>query len=283
MREGSLIGPVIIAIGLVIAAISFALVGAVMDSAKGTTELRVERLEGELAEVRNELATVAERARRAEADVKRILDDIAREASRATLVPSQPVPQLVPSTDHEEVEEMTEVLTLNREKFNTGIEQPTNRIMLELLGRPRKNMSQDCKSVTDPRLAALLETREIGPLRVTMIRPALESLERIAAKLKANEPDIFRSLGTAGALCARYVRGSTRSISNHSWGTAIDIKLQGSLDGFGDGGTQFGLLLVAEYFNEEGWYWGATYNREDSMHFEVGVEKLREWAAAGKL
>ena len=283
MRQGSLIGPIIIAIGLVIAAISFALVGAVMDSAKGTTELRVERLEGELAEVRDELESVSERARRAEADVKRILEDFAREASRATVVPSQPVPQLDPSTDHEEVEEMTEVLTLNRDKFNEGIQQPNNRIMLEILGRPRKNLSQDCKSVTDPQLAALLETRDVGPLRVTMIRPAIESLERIVAKLKANEPDIYRALGTAGALCARFVRGSTRSISNHSWGTAIDIKLEGRLDGFGDGGTQFGLLLVAEYFNEEGWYWGATYNREDSMHFEVGVEKLREWAAAGKL
>ena len=79
------------------------------------------------------------------------------------------------------------------------------------------------------------------------------------------------------------MRGSTRSISNHSWGTAIDIKLQNRLDGFGDGGTQFGLLILAELFNEEGWYWGATYNREDSMHFEVGVETLRAWALAGSL
>ena len=48
-------------------------------------------------------------------------------------------------------------------------------------------------------------------------------------------------------------------------------------------GTQFGLLLLAELFNEEGWFWGAAYNREDSMHFEVGVETLRKWQAEGKL
>ncbi|MDA8587344.1 M15 family metallopeptidase, partial [Rhodobacteraceae bacterium] len=146
-----------------------------------------------------------------------------------------------------------------------------------------QNLSQDCKSITNPDISSLLETRQVGPIRVTLIRPAIESLERIMAKLERTEPEIFNAIGTAGAICARFVRGSTRSISNHSWGTAIDIKLQNKLDGFGDGGTQFGLLLVAELFNEEGWFWGATYSREDSMHFEVGVEKLREWTAAGKL
>ena len=88
-----------------------------------------------------------------------------------------------------------------------------------------------------------------------------------------------------GAPCAAAVlaRSSRSAVSNHSWGTAIDVKLQGQLDGFGDGGTQFGLLLLAELFNEEGWYWGAGYRREDSMHFEVGVETLRKWQAEGLL
>ena len=47
--------------------------------------------------------------------------------------------------------------------------------------------------------------------------------------------------------------------------------------------TQFGLLILAEYFNDEGWYWGAAYNREDSMHFEVGEETLRAWLAEWRL
>jgi hypothetical protein len=81
----------------------------------------------------------------------------------------------------------------------------------------------------------------------------------------------------------RLIRGSRSSISNHSFATAIDLKLEGKLDGFGDGGTQFGLLIVAELFNEEGWFWGATYRREDSMHFEVGEETLRAWVQEGKI
>ena len=113
--------------------------------------------------------------------------------------------------------------------------------------------------------------------------PALDSLERIFNTLQATEPDIYAALGTAGGLCVRLIRGSSSSISNHSFGTAIDVKLQGELDGFGDGGTQFGLLLLAELFNSEGWYWGATYRREDSMHFEVGEETLKRWRAEGQL
>ena len=283
MREGTLIGPVIIAIGIVVAAISFALVGAVMDQAKGATELRVERLETDIDEMKIALEAATERARRTDAEVQRLLGDIARQASQVPVAAPIVANTLDPATDHVEVEEMTEVMNLNRSRFNTGITQPNNRVMLEVLGRPRQNLSQDCNSITNPKLKSLLETRQVGPIKVTMIRPALESFERIMAKLERTEPDIYNAIGTAGAICARFVRGSTRSISNHSWGTAIDIKLQNQLDGFGDGGTQFGLLLVAELFNEEGWFWGATYSREDSMHFEVGAEKLREWAAAGKL
>ncbi len=96
-------------------------------------------------------------------------------------------------------------------------------------------------------------------------------------------PDIYAKVGTAGAICARFIRGSNTAVSNHSWGTAIDLTLEGQLDPFADGGTQFGLLILAEYFNDEGWFWGAAYNREDSMHFEVGAETLQTWAAAGLL
>lgn len=283
MRQGALIGPIIIAIGLVIAAISFALVGAVLKSADGTTELRVERLEADVERLSRDLESTDTALRQAQSDAKRLLDDMARIASRssAQAVPVSPSVVEPSPDDHVGVVDMTEVMKLAKNRFNVGISQPNNRVMLEILGRPRTDLSQECKSVSNASLAALMGTRQIGPIKVTMIRPALESLERIMQKLRASEPDIHAAIGTAGAICARFVRGSTRSISNHSWGTAIDIVLENRLDSFGDGGTQFGLLLLAELFNEEGWYWGATYNREDSMHFEVGVETLRSWAAAG--
>ena len=44
---------------------------------------------------------------------------------------------------------------------------------------------------------------------------------------------------------------------------------------------QIGLVILAEHFNEEGWFWGGGYNREDGMHFEVGEETLQKWVDEG--
>lgn len=289
MREGALIGPVIVAIGLVIAAVSFAVVGALLQTADPAAELRLARVEARLDAAEAEIARQAGDLRQARADLARLRDEMSLLATRAPTPPASdvPLPEVGALPGHDDVppttEEMTEVMRLARGRFNTGVTQPNNRVMLEILGRPRESFSQTCQRVTNPRIAALLETREVGPIRVTMIRPALDSLERIMARLQAEEPDIYAAIGTAGALCARNIRGSSTGISNHSWGTAIDLKLEGRLDRFADGGTQFGLLILAEYFNEEGWFWGATYSREDSMHFEVGVETLRRWLAEGLL
>ena len=41
-----------------------------------------------------------------------------------------------------------------------------------------------------------------------MLRPALDSFQQVMERLKAEEPEIYAALGTAGALCARHVRGS---------------------------------------------------------------------------
>ncbi|MCZ4255610.1 M15 family metallopeptidase [Sulfitobacter sp. G21635-S1] len=290
MREGMLVGPIIVAIGLVMAAIAFAVVGAVLKTADATSEIRLSRNEARIAELDSEVQSLRSELSDAQTELARLAEEQAMAVSRAPVADSQLMVVTAPeitgedeADDHPGIEQMTEVGTLDKSAFNKGITQPRNRVMLELLGHPRSSYSTDCQSVTQPKLKSLLETRQVGPLRVTMIRPALDSLERILAKLKASEPEIHDALGTAGAMCARLIRGSRSSVSNHSWGTAIDVKLEGRLDGFGDGGTQFGLILLAELFNEEGWYWGATYNREDSMHFEVGVETLSRWQAEGKL
>ncbi len=291
MREGTVIGPTIVAIGLVVAAIALAVVGALLETADGSTELRLERAEAETEQLRGQIDTLRTELRDAQAELRALAEDVALGAAAQPL--AAPLPDVSVTApditgqdegeDHEGTEAMTEVMLLAKARFNKGITQPRNAVMLEVLGHPRSSYGTDCQPVTQPKLKALLETRQIGPLKVTMVKPALDSLERIVARLKADEPDIHDALGTAGALCARLIRGSRSSVSNHSWGTAIDVKLQGRLDGFGDGGTQFGLLLLAELFNEEGWFWGATYNREDSMHFEVGVETLRKWQSEGKL
>lgn len=296
MGRGTLIGPVIVAIGVVVAAIAFAVVTVLIDTADSGTDLRLQRLEETVA--RLEAAAAEDRAR-IEAltqDQTRLREDMSLLANRAPVQTVAPVDDgqevittdpaaLLPDEDFENppTEDLTEQMILAKTRFNKGITQPRNRTMLEILGQPREGYNTECQGVTNPRLKALLETRQIGPIKVTMLKPALDSLERVMNRLKETDPDIYAKVGTAGALCVRFIRGSSTSISNHSWATAIDLTLEGQLDGFADGGTQFGLLILAEYFNEEGWFWGAAYNREDSMHFEVGEETLRKWQEEGKL
>ncbi len=298
MARGTLIGPVIVAIGTVVAAIAFAVVTVLIDTADGATDLRLQRLEDSVKALEAALADEKAKSESLGEEVKRLREDLSLLANRAPVAPPTPAPTaeaggttpadpaaLLPDEDFENAatEDLTEQMKLAKTRFNKGITQPRNRTMLELLGNPRDSYSQDCQGMTNERLKSLLEERTVGPIKVTMLRPALESLQRVLDRLKESDPDIYAKVGTAGALCVRNIRGSSTSISNHSWGTAIDLTLEGQLDGFADGGTQFGLLILAEYFNDEGWFWGAAYNREDSMHFEVGEETLRAWKAEGKL
>lgn len=294
MQQGNLIGPIIVAIGVVIAAMAFAVVTTLLQTADSGTELRLTGIESAVLTSAEELAAAKIEITRLSADLARLREEMSLLANRAPVVlpPVEPsltpegAASLLPDENFEnppETEALTETMKLAKTRFNKGITQPRNKTMMEILGPPRGSYSTDCQPVSSPGLKTVLDTRQIGPIKVTMLKPALDSLERILNRLKETDPDIYAKVGTAGALCARFIRGSTSSVSNHSWGSAIDVTLQGELDRFADGGTQFGLLILAEYFNNEGWYWGAVYNREDSMHFEVGEETLRAWKAEGKL
>jgi hypothetical protein len=293
MREGNLIAPIIVAIGVIIAAMAFAVVSTLLETADSGTALRLDRTEEALAAESEARQALEAEIAGLKNDLARLREDMSLLANRApaAVATSQPQGGTVsdaglPDEDFETeipTENLTETMLLAKTRFNQSITQPRNKTMTEILGPPRDSYSTDCQPVTNPRLKDLMETRQIGPITVTMLNPALDSLERIMARLEKSDPDIWAKVGTAGAMCARFIRGSTTAVSNHSWGSAIDLTLEGQLDGFADGGTQFGLLILAEYFNDEGWYWGAVYNREDSMHFEVGEETLRQWVAEGKL
>jgi hypothetical protein len=82
-------------------------------------------------------------------------------------------------------------------------------------------------------------------------------------------------------VCCRAVRGSTSNFSNHSWGSAVDIRFGGSSDVVGDGWTEQGLLALYPYFYVRSWYWGAGFGspdpkREDAMHFEASDQLIRK-------
>jgi Putative peptidoglycan binding domain/D-alanyl-D-alanine carboxypeptidase len=165
--------------------------------------------------------------------------------------------------------------------INPGLNAARQITMKTLLGNPRGSFGRDCQPVTNPLLRGLIRTENVGPFRVTGLAPAVDSLKDVMADIRQNEQDVFDGLGSSGMLCARLVRGSAASISNHSWGTAIDINLNGILDQRGNRMVQVGLARIAPIFNRHKWYWGAGFPTEDAMHFELSDQKIRELHAAG--
>ena len=166
-------------------------------------------------------------------------------------------------------------------QINSGLNAARQLTMKALLGVPRGNFTNDCLPVTNSVLKALVVSDDVGRFRVTGLKPAVESLKEVVADIHQQQPEIFNALGTAGMLCARLVRGSHSSISNHSWGTAVDLTLNGILDRRGDRLVQAGMAQIASLFNRRGWYWGAGFPTEDAMHFELSDQKIRELHAEG--
>jgi len=172
--------------------------------------------------------------------------------------------------------------------INRGLSSAKSSTMLQVLGMPRDKITSSCKSVNREPLKSLIVTQSVGPFRVTGIRPAVDSLREILSQVKRNHPEVYNSLGTAGMLCVRTIRNSQK-ISNHSWGCAVDISIDGILDPIHKGGTGrkdkktlAGLVAMAPYFNRAGWYWGVGFSSfEDGMHFEVADETIRKWNADG--
>jgi hypothetical protein len=173
--------------------------------------------------------------------------------------------------------------------INEGLSSAKNSTMLQILGMPRDQVDDVCRMPTNRPLVDLVVTKNVGPFRVTGIRPAVKSLKRIFSEIETDLPHVYSQLGTAGMTCVRFIKNSSK-LSNHSWGCAIDLKIGAVLDGIQypksgeDGVTLAGLVAIAPYFNKKGWYWGVGFSRfEDGMHFEVADETIRKWQADGKL
>lgn len=175
------------------------------------------------------------------------------------------------------------VLIANRRNVNKGLQVAGPDYLEAKLGRPRDVLSDRCEAMTNVNLASKLVTEEVGPIRVRMLQPAIDSLKRVFENVERADPDLYARINTAGALCVRRIRGTQNRLSTHSYGLAVDLNIDGRLDTLGDGRTQLGLTILADFFNAEGWVWGAAFGREDSMHFEISRRQLDEWLADGAL
>lgn len=181
-----------------------------------------------------------------------------------------------------------------KQTFNVGLSSPGNTYMLNLFGHPVQGGAYrsdgKCTAPNNPAFTPLVVTQNVGPFKVTGLRPAVRSLKEVLERVRAELPDLYALLGSSGMLCSRFTKirrpdGTLKigpGISNHSWGAAIDINLGGDLDAQGNNKTQRGLLILSSYFNAAGWYWGAAFPVEDAMHFEASKSLLARWKAAGE-
>jgi peptidoglycan hydrolase-like protein with peptidoglycan-binding domain len=165
--------------------------------------------------------------------------------------------------------------------LNVGVRPAQPDVLREIFGAPRESYTTHCQPVTNARLRKRVRTVPMGNFSATGLDVALLSLQRVMTEIEQLEPRVYEALGSAGMMCCRWVRGSRSAVSNHSWGTAIDLTLDGTLDARGNDKVQYGLTLIAPIFNRHGWYWGAGFHTEDAMHFEAGHELVLSWRSNG--
>lgn len=172
--------------------------------------------------------------------------------------------------------------------YNIGLVSAKNSDMLKYFGHPVLDGKYDpkgkCMSPNDPEFQKRVASRKVGPFRATGLLPALDSLKSIFERVEREVPDLYPLLRNNGMLCSRYTRIKGKigpGISNHSWGTALDMFIEGDTEKQGDNKVQRGLLILANYFNAAGWYWGAAFPTEDGMHFEVSRGLLTQWKKDG--
>jgi hypothetical protein len=173
------------------------------------------------------------------------------------------------------------VLIAQRRRINEGLDVATPTFLEGFLGSPREILSDECDEMTNPALKALLRVEDVGPVRVRLLQPAIDSLARVLENVRTTDQDLYDRINTSGSLCVRQIRGTIGRVSSHSFGLAVDLNIDGQLDTLGDGRTQLGLAILADFFREEGWIWGAAFTREDSMHFEVSRQLLERWREEG--
>ena len=159
--------------------------------------------------------------------------------------------------------------------------------MIALLGSPQMPLTtQDQPERASPQVKKLETYRQIEKVAANGLGPAVDSLAAVLTRAFAGVPGLKAALRGDGMLAVRLRRPTSgrpsTKISNHSWGAAIDLKLDG-FDPPGATGDKVPYFIAAlvPFFNEAGWYSGIGFS--DDMHFEVSDETLREWARDGKL
>lgn len=155
--------------------------------------------------------------------------------------------------------------------------------LMAFLDQPRVSWSLDCQPVTNKLLRKHLQTRTVGlatKQAVTLLKPALDSLEEVLLELKSRDPELWACLGCESSLAVR-LSHRTGEPSVHAWGCAVNLTVNGRRSRTGTGLTFRALKEAYRFFYQEGWYWGAGFNPSEPGHFEASDQLLKKWSASG--
>jgi len=109
---------------------------------------------------------------------------------------------------------------------------------------------------------------EIGavPKKLYCNKDMIEPLRKAFVNL-ISRGCVFELKTWDGCFNIRLVRGSTSSMSLHSWGVAIDVNAAWN----GLGVTPVLTPGFVKCFTDAGFDWGGTWTRRDGMHFQLSV------------
>ena len=193
-------------------------------------------------------------------------------------------PQEQPAADAGKIDYLERLPKPSKQGINQGLTSPSSSFMTNLLGLPRSTFTGKCQPADNVDYLKRIETRRVGPIRVTGLTAALNAMELVFENVRRELPELYAIIGTEGMMCCRYKKIGGEVVhdpSNHTWGAAVDLTIGGILDKQGDNMVQRGLLILSRYFNAHGWYWGAAFPTEDAMHFEASQELLLKWRSDG--
>ena len=165
---------------------------------------------------------------------------------------------------------------------NNGLQNASGSFVAKLLGDP-----------TSDKIKPLIKLADVGPFKAEGFKFAVESLKLIMSEVEVKYPELYSRITNDGMRVVRKIKGSS-SPSFHSWGIAIDIRVDKIKDVRFNDKALYGLTLLAPIFHKHGWYWGGAFrdkqkekgvywSNEDAMHFEVSKNKLLEWQNTGLL
>ncbi|PZR00348.1 MAG: hypothetical protein DI533_07165 [Cereibacter sphaeroides] len=176
---------------------------------------------------------------------------------------------------------LSTLLGVNRFQVNARLTGARNCTNLALIGAPRGSFDTHARDPQNPDFMEFIETTDLMGQRITGLRPAIGVLRTILKDIATRFPHDPPRFGISQMLACRMARGAPVSISNHSWGLAVDLTIDGSADPWAVHDGLEVLRRIYPIFRRHGFCWGAAFPIVEPMHFEASDQLVRRWAAAG--